>query len=575
MLEQKNLEMKRVRMLLRVSSDAQLDADGDLNVQRQLVMDYVNQHPDWELDQDKPEYFEGSNSGYKNAVADRNILQEALKDAENKKYDILVAYKDDRIGRRLWEIGSYIMTLKNFGVDIYTKEDGCISPSNDDLMGQMVLALRYGTAQKSSSDTGIRVKDTAKKLVAQGKFMGGTAPYGYAFKITNELSKHGRLQKKLVICPEKAEAVRYIYDLSLNMEFGSAKIARILNENEPYKNLAPKDIWKSETITNILKNPIYSGRTAYNRHERINNVYRTVDRKDWIIAEKANEEIRIIDDAIWNRVQEKRTLRASKYTKKPKDQNITVISRNDGMLPLVDIAHCGYCGCKMTNGSKYNYWKIKSTGEKRTSKIPIYRCQNAHQGMPHDKTTQYRADKIDPIVFNALSDYIDKLQENEDIFQLINNKQNGEKKIKESELTKLEKQLEKIDKEIAEMNKKIPSAITGDYALSIEKLMSVIEDHEKRRQEQYDKINQIKEQIEHSSVSIKEWEEIYQKLPTWKDVFLNANVSRKRVLVSKLIERIDIKKDNINIRFKLNLNEFLQSRMSVDGVTTPYTHDLA
>lgn len=40
-------------------------------------------------------------------------------------------------------------------------------------MGQMMLALRYGNAQKSSSDTGMRVKDTAQKLVQQGKFVGG------------------------------------------------------------------------------------------------------------------------------------------------------------------------------------------------------------------------------------------------------------------------------------------------------------------------------------------------------------------------------------------------------------------
>ena len=163
--------MKRVRMLLRVSSNQQLEADGDLSVQRQLVKDYISNQPDWQLDE--KEYFEGSNSGYKNAVVDRNILQEALQDAKAKEYDILVVYKDDRIGRRMWEIGAYVMSLKSFGVDIYTVKDGCISPESDDIMGQMMLALRYGNAQKSSSDTGMRVKDTAQKLVQKGKFMGG------------------------------------------------------------------------------------------------------------------------------------------------------------------------------------------------------------------------------------------------------------------------------------------------------------------------------------------------------------------------------------------------------------------
>ena len=99
--------MKKARMLLRVSSNQQLEADGDLSVQRNLVLEYIHKHEDWELD-DK-EYFEGSKSGYKTAVSERDTLQEALEDARNGEYDILVAYKDDRIGRRMWEIGAYVI----------------------------------------------------------------------------------------------------------------------------------------------------------------------------------------------------------------------------------------------------------------------------------------------------------------------------------------------------------------------------------------------------------------------------------------------------------------------------------
>ena len=62
------MQRKRVRILLRVSSNQQLEADGDLSVQRQLVTEYVTSHSEWVLD--TKEYFEGSNSGYKNAVSD-------------------------------------------------------------------------------------------------------------------------------------------------------------------------------------------------------------------------------------------------------------------------------------------------------------------------------------------------------------------------------------------------------------------------------------------------------------------------------------------------------------------------
>ena len=40
-------EKKRVRMLLRVSSNQQLEEDGDLGIQRQLVKEFIAQHEEW------------------------------------------------------------------------------------------------------------------------------------------------------------------------------------------------------------------------------------------------------------------------------------------------------------------------------------------------------------------------------------------------------------------------------------------------------------------------------------------------------------------------------------------------
>lgn len=560
--------MKKVRMLLRVSSKQQLEADGDLSVQRELVKDYVKEHNDWELD--SKEYFEGSNSGYKNSVADRNVLQEALQDAQAKEYDILVAYKDDRIGRRMWEIGAYVMTLKNAGVDIYTVKDGCISPETNDMMGQMMLALRYGNAQKQSADTGMRVKDTAQKLVQQGKFMGGKAPFGYRLELSGNISKHGRALHHLVIVPEEAEIVRYIYDLSLNKEYGSTKIAKVLNKHKIYKNHAPNDVWKSGTITSILTNPIYAGHTAYKRRERINGQYHRLDSEEWITSFEPNENITIIDGDTWNKTQERRKRRGDKYIKTLEHKNVNVIRKNDGMLALIDVLYCGYCGSKMTNGSKYNYWTIKDTGEKRASKIAVYKCQTAWQGVPHDKTKQIRADIIEPIVFESIAKYIGKLQENEDVFNEIENNQNQEKKRKHAELKKEQQSLENIQKKIKIMESKIPDAMTGDYPLSLEELVSIIKNHKEQAQQQQEVITEKELELKNTSVSLNEWEDIRNKIPTWQEVFLNADVATKRVLVNKLVERIDVKKTEVVIRFKINLNDFIpQPRICGDSPTIP------
>ena len=546
--------MKRVRMLLRVSSNQQLEADGDLSVQRQLVKDYIFSQSDWQLDE--KEYFEGSNSGYKNAVADRNILQEALQDAKAKEYDILVVYKDDRMGRRMWEIGAYIMSLKSFGVDIYTVKDGCISPESDDIMGQMMLALRYGNAQKSSSDTGMCVKDTAQKLVQKGKFMGGKAPYGYKLELSGEVSKHGRALHHLVVVPEQAEVVKYIYELSLHKEFGAAKIARILNEHEVYKNRAPRDVWKCGTIVSILTNPIYAGYTAYKRRERIDGRYHKLESRDWVYAEKPDPEITIIDENVWNRTQDTRKQRGDKYIKSPENKDVTIIRRNSGMLALIDVLHCGYCGRKMTNGSRYNYWTIKDTGERRTSKVAIYKCQNAWSGVPHNKTSQYRADQIEPMVFEALAEYIGKLQENENVFTQIEENQNRQKVIKQSELDREQSELKNIQNKIAVMESNIPNAMTGDYPLSLEELADIIRKHRELEKKHKRIVEEKEAELDAMKVSMDDWESIRSRIPTWQDVFWNADTTTKRVLVDKLIERIDITRDNINIRFKINLNDF-------------------
>ena len=564
--------MKRVRMLLRVSSNQQLEADGDLTIQRQLVKEYIEKFDDWKLD--NKEYFEGSNSGYKNSVTDRDVLQEALEDARKHEYDILAVYKDDRIGRRMWEIGAYVMQLKNLGVDIYTVKDGCISPENDDIMGQMILALRYGNAQKSSSDTGMRVKDTAQKLVQKGKFLGGSAPYGYELYLSGEISKHGRALHALRIHPERAKVLKHIFDLAYYKEFGSSKIAQILNKDDYYRSMAPNGVWKSGTITSILTNPISTGRTAYKRREKINGKFHRLSNDEWIIAETSNPDIRIIEDFIWEGVQEKRERRTKKYLKKDYNESATVIHHNNGTLALIDVLYCGYCGRKMTNGSKYNYWTIKSTGERRTSKTPIYRCQAVREGELHAPVSaQYKAEEIEQIVFEQISTYISSLQDNVNAFKEIKEINAEKQRAKEVEIQKDTQELHKIQSGIDIMEEKLPLAMTGDYVLTLEELASAIRKQKEKSALCKEKIEQKEEQLKQIGIDYGEWKELEKNIPTWKEIFYHADVPTKRVLVNKLIEKISITDEQIVITFKINLDDFLKHRTISDSDTIPYKPD--
>lgn len=545
--------MKKVRQFLRVSSDQQLDKDGDLKVQRKEIADYISNHDDWCLD--KKEYFEGGVSAYKNTSMEREELQKVEIDAKNHEFDILVAYKDDRIGRLIDDTPAFIMRLKRYGVDVYTVIDGCITPQNNTPEERLMLTFRYFSAHKSSADTAVRVRDTAKRLIEDGKFMGGKAPYGYQLVESGEISKHKRLLYKLTIDNSKVDVVKYIYHLSYNKEYGSAKIASVLNRSLKYKNLAPNDVWKGGTITSILTNPIYTGYIVYKRREYKNNPQFS-NTKDWLSSKTQNKDLVIIDKELWLKTQEKRILRGKKYTKKLENQNVTIISRNDGQLPLIDVLYCAECDHKMINGSKYDYWTIKSTGERRTSKKPIYKCQQAWQGVPHHNPRLYRAENIEPIIFSALSEYIGKLLEKEDILtELQSNKHNNNKLLREN-LEQEQNSLSITRQKLQVIRNKILESELENTLLDVDDLKKLLEEHKENERVQSENIEKLKEELAVAEVSLMDWEQVCSQIPTWQEIFLDADNSAKRVLINRLVNKITVSPNEIKIYFKINLNDF-------------------
>ncbi|SHJ76047.1 recombinase family protein [Hespellia stercorisuis] len=551
-------------MLLRVSSNQQLDADGDLTIQRQLVAEYIKKQRNWILDE--KEYFEGSNSGYNNAVTDRAILQEIKKDAEGGEFDILVCYKDDRVGRRMWEVGAYVMELKKIGVDIYTVKDGCISPQTDDIMGQMVLALRYGNAQKSSSDTGMRVKDTAKKLVQEGRFVGGRAPFGYELVYSGEISRHGRALKKLQIIWAQAEVVRYIYRLSMVKEYGSSKIAKELNLDPYYHAMAPNSDWRSGTVTGILTNPVYCGYMSYNRREKKDGRYRTTGSCDRFFSEKQILELVIIPKEQWEQVQTKRKLRSQQYAKTPENAAANVIGKNDGMLALIDVAYCGCCGRKLTNGTKYNYWTIKETGERRASRSGAYKCPGAWEGGPHENSSVFRADQVEAAVFESVGTYLEFLNRDVEIMEEIQACIREKDREQIQRTLRVEMELEKMQEKIRVMETHIPDAVAGEYPISAADLGGAIRMQRELCAEKKREIAALKKACGEEACGEEACREKacrekacekkeYGTRLTWKDVFENADHDTQRVVINKLVKRIYIKRQEIHIEFNYLKND--------------------
>ena len=232
-----------------------------------------------------------------------------------------------------------------------------------------------------------------------------------------------------------------------------------------------------------------------------------------------------------------------------------MIRRNDGMLPLIDVIYCGYCGGKLTNGSRYHYWTIKGTGERRSSRTPMYRCRNG-DGRTEHPAVQYHAERIERAVFQCLGEYIGRLLENEDAAAVVFEKQKTRKKIIETEWKKEEEKLHRLQKGIEVMEGKIPDAVAGKCAFTAEELAEAVRSQRKKVLEQELVVQRIQERRNRQKLHTANREEIRKAIPAWKQIFHTADSDTKRVLVQKIVERIQVTREQIRIRFKFSQESF-------------------
>lgn len=533
-------DILKARMLLRVSSRQQLDANGDLTVQRRVVENYIKNQEYWQLDSIKPEYHELGVSGYKNTVAGRKVLQEILADAKKQEFNILVCYKDDRLGRREDEIPAYIKELAACGVLVYTVKEGCITPKNH--TDSLMMFIRYWSAQGDSMKTAQRVKDMATEHTRMGRNQGGKAPFGYRLELSGELSRHQRVLKRKVIVPEEANIVKKVYNYYLVYGYGAYKIARILNSEPGYCSMAPNGTWRAGTISDMLKNPVYTGYEAYNRRTREAGICHRQDRKDWILAEKCNEDIKIIDMEMWEKVQKQREARRAVYQGNPGNNSTHIVYS----MVLAGVAYCGCCGRKLVNGSKYNYWTAKD-GTRKSSITRYYRCQTKKQGGNCKGKGRFLADSIEQQVYSFVKSYLRKIEDNTYIFKMLE----AEKEVlKDSSIKKI-KTLQRQQKEYMESiityETNLPKVLRGEIPVPVKEYCSLLEKEKEKYTETSARIKELQDTPE-EAICIKE----SSPLPSWEEIFNSAEVSVKQAIINKIASRIDIWEDKIIISARIN-----------------------
>ena len=309
---------------------------------------------------------------YSGSDYDRPEFNKLLKDAENKKFDVILCKTQSRFARDVQLVEKYINTLfPIWGIRFISLIDNADSDNTSNRKSRQINSL---IDQWYLEELSANIKRTLESKRKNGKWVGAFAPYGY---IKDPADKN-----HLIIDEEAAEVVRYIYSLYLQ-GYGISAIAQRLNDEKipnpaTYKKQHGQsfqcshrdcsDIWHTYSISRILSDELYIGNLVQGKSENVSyksKKKRQKPKEEWNIVEGTHEAI--IDKPTWEMVQK---LRASK----PKSENRgkqSVFARK---------LRCLGCGSSMRS------WKTK--GER------YFRCNTRFYAKDRCLKSAYISEKV-------------------------------------------------------------------------------------------------------------------------------------------------------------------------------------
>ena len=243
--------VKRVYCLYRVSTVGQVEKD-DIPMQKQFCREFVNCHSGWHIEN---EFYEKGISGYKVSAKDRDAVQEIQRDAVQGKFDVLLVYMFDRLGRRDDETPFVVEWFVRNGIEVWSAVEG--QQRFDNHVDKLLNYIRYWQASGESIKTSVRVKTRMEQLTQDGLFTGGSIPYGYRLEKRGRINKRNREVCDLTVDDDAAKIVQLIFYKYVHEGYGAQRLCRYLTELGIRK--ADGRNFPNTTINRIIKNPIYVG----------------------------------------------------------------------------------------------------------------------------------------------------------------------------------------------------------------------------------------------------------------------------------------------------------------------------
>lgn len=300
-----------------------------------------------------------SDDDYSGLDKDRPEFNRMLKDAEAKKFNIVLCKSQSRFTRDMELVEKYLHNkFIEWNIRFIGLADNSDTSNKGNKKQRQIIGLTNEWYCEDVSDN-IRAIFNMKRH--EGLFIGSFSTYGYIKDPNNK--------NRLIIDENAAEVVRRIYDWYME-GYGTQHIAHMLNENRipnptkykqqsglNYKNPSIKNeigLWNKTTVKRILKNEMYVGNMVQGIRRKVSYKSKKIistPEDEWIKVEATHEPI--ISKDIFEEVQKRMKNR----------QRSTGAGQAHVFAAKVRCADCGSTMNKVTpfrgGEKKYSYLRCK------------------------------------------------------------------------------------------------------------------------------------------------------------------------------------------------------------------------
>ena len=525
--------MKRVLCLYRVSTKGQVDKiTDDIPMQRRECLDFIAKQEDWVFFDER---VEKGVSGYKLSLNDRDAILDIRALAEKKKFDVLLVFMFDRLGRREDETPFLVEWFIQHGIEVWSTREG--QQKIENRSGKLINYIRFWQAGGESEKTSIRVKAAHTQMTADGLWRGGNPAYGYKLALNGRVGKKNRQLYDLEIDEVQGPIVREMFRLIVEEGYGTLRAANYLNEKYP----DPKKIWTAQTIRGMIRNPMYTGRFHMND-----------------TLSEPNDDLRLISDetAQFAQYALKQHIPRKYYPQRKAENDAmsedapTKVSVYGATL-LSGLLYCGHCGCRLVGG--YSTKQRKNGAYHR----PIYRCYNGSVKAKHcDGQSTYSAKKIEGSVLEVVRRYlrnvsrtVDSVWKEQAKLQL-RSKNSALLKAANTQLGKLREQEERLRQEVMR-------SLMGESAFDTEMLKEMLDKNKAGIAELEGQIERLKADADAEEARLNYLTAQYRMIRNWAEEFDRADNDTKKMILAHLIEKITVDKDyHLNIVFYVAEDSF-------------------